>query len=165
MACTQPSDPILPESLIGKWKLQSTVANLDERTAPELNKSIDYSDQELYFQFLKNGTFATNTDLGLNKLILTSGKGIAGKFIYTKVDGRSDIVIEILDPQYNEKVQLFFQILNLDTESPILLMDKEGYLKSINYSAENMEVGLKENLLGFGNRIIKARFSLNFKKI
>ena len=159
-----PTDPEVPRTLIGKWELQTIDVQLRTTSAADLSQTENYEDQELFFQFLAGERFATNTDLSLNKLLLDSGNTITGRFSFTETNNRNSIRITVRDRQYNGDVELNFEIIDLESDKPILLMDKQDYVNSLRSSAETVPNEFRDNLITFSNRINQARFSLNFNK-
>lgn len=163
-ACrVSPNDPD-PEDLYGRWKLTETKAVLDEASAPLLEKQKDYQTEDLYFEFLPRGIFGTNTDLGLNKLLLKEADLIAGSYVYEETSNGTFIELTFDDPQYNQEITLRFEASDLHGSAPSLVMDTQNYIYSIRTSSDRFSTEIRNALYQFTTRINQARFSLNFSK-
>ncbi|WP_131458464.1 hypothetical protein [Jiulongibacter sediminis] len=158
-----PNDPN-PRDLYGRWKLTDIEGMVDENSAPLLKKQLDYREQEFYFEFLPRGIFATNTDLGLNKLLLRKTEVRAGSYTYVENNNGTFVEITINDPQFDQNVNLKFEAFDLQGSSPSLVMDTQNYVHSIRTSSDNFSSELRNSMYEFTTRINQALFSLSFSK-
>lgn len=158
-----PNDPQLSD-MTGKWYLSSIDSYIDESTADPLRKTKSYEGEGLYFDFRGTRIFSTNTDLSISKILVAEANPNPGSFYYTQDRNGITVEIELVDPQLNQLVTLFFEGQNFDTDHPILYMNKANYLKSIRESANNQTPEIQKSLNLFANRINEAWFSLEFVK-
>jgi hypothetical protein len=106
---------------LGKWQLEKIDTLFEESNAPLLVESKNYVGKELYFQFLKNGKFATNTDISLSKFILENQNSTIDDYEYTKGTQGDFLKLFLFDTQYQKKIEFNFIIENVDSEQPALL--------------------------------------------
>ncbi len=154
-----------PDDLMGRWKLVSIESQIDESTADPLSKSKVYEGNLLYFDFRGNGIFSTNTDLGLNQLLLSEGPSSPGNYKYSESGGRVYVEISVVDPQLQSVITLYFEAIELNTQNPKLYMNKDNYIKSLRESAKKMNAQFSTSINSFSNRINQAWFSLSFEKL
>lgn len=162
-ACIGPSDPPIL-SITGVWNIQTINSNINEVSADPLTTNKDLSDQGLFIQFYSNLDFVTNTDLSLTKLLVSEAPLKTGKYNYVVENGVDRIVLQIVDSGINQEVGLNFVVLNMNSNNPILQMNKQDYISSLQESAANLSIEYQEALNTFASRIIDANFTLNCQK-
>ncbi|MGR3812440.1 hypothetical protein [Jiulongibacter sp. NS-SX5] len=158
-----PTDPEV-QALLGRWILQDINSSLDESSAPFITKSKNYNGEGLFFEFDQNGNFETNTDLGLNKLLLAPGNLLRGSYDYDQTAVADYVEITIQDAQFNSDVSLIFEVVDIDSETPQLVMNTVDYITSVRQSANDLPQDIRIALYDFTDRINEARFALSFTK-
>lgn len=153
-----------PEDLYGQWEITEIQAVLDERNAPRLIKEKVYGTENLYFEFLSGGRFATNTDIGLNKFLLEKRVVTSGIYDFTSQGNRDYIELRFNDPQFNTQIELTFEVIDLDTNSPKMRMDTNAFISSIRASINRLPNDLQNSFYEFTTRITEAEFILSFSK-
>lgn len=162
-SCRGPRDPA-PLTIVGKWEIQKVDASISEISAASRNSTQNVSGNGLFIQFYSSLTFATNTDISLTKLQVNQGSTFTGEYAYVVENGKDNLVLSFFDPELQEEVALSFEIVDMDTNNPILYMNKDNYIESLRESAKEMESSIGTALINFSYRINEASFTLTCQK-
>lgn len=154
-----------PETLYGKWKILQFTSSLKEASAPEITKEKDYAAEVIYFDFRSNGSFATNSDLGLSTLLIKAGPEKVGSFTYADVNNTYKLYVSVYDPVIKGDAELTFVVTDADTPNPKLTINTADYKESLTNSANGLATEYKNAILQFSNNITQADFVWKFEKL
>lgn len=151
--------------LEGVWIVNSVDSRLSVQGSPTSNATEDLSSENLQINWSRNGTFVSNTDISLTKLIVASSENRQGNYTYVVDNNRHILLMELFDANFEENVYLKFEILNPASNSPVLQMSREFYLDSVEETTRNLfNTQNAESLQIFASRILNINFSLNCQK-